>query len=70
MPALVNADTTAESLLTISNHTARFIPRSWSVTAGPRADGLIETVTLPPVTVTVVCEMEFTVPAGGVTVRV
>jgi len=71
MPAFSNAATTAESLLTMSNHTAMFMPRSWSVTAGPRLDGLIETVVLlPPLfTVTFVCAVAFTVPTGGVTVR-
>lgn len=58
-------------MLTMSNHTAMFMPRIWSVTAIPGLAGLTETVvTTPPVTVTVACKEAFVVPTGGVTVRV
>jgi len=55
----------------MSYQAARFMPRSWSVTAPPGLPGstVIVAVTAPLLTVTVACEVAFTVPTGGVTVR-
>jgi hypothetical protein len=65
IPAVLNAGTITG--VVGSYHAAIFIPRIWSVTAGPLLDWF--TVTVLPTTVTVtVCVAA--VPVEGVTVRV